>query len=174
MSDSCCCATNPPGTRCYSCQLGVHLNCADTGARPRPRESELAPRAEPSDFLYSASDVPERWTKGFDRSRTWYLSGPMTGYEKFNFPAFERAAYALRQVTTVVSAHEVNHGEHTGTGTLPHAEYLRGDLAELLECDGIIMLKGWPKSKGARLELEVAISLDFPVWFYDEFRLIEL
>lgn len=137
-------------------------------------DAELADNTESSDLLYSGADVPERWTPGFDRTRTWYLSGPMSGYPEFNFPAFERAANMLRQVTTVVSAHEVDHGIHTGAGTQPYVEYLRGDLMELLRCNGIILLKGWPKSKGARLELEVAMDLEYPVWFYDEYRLIEL
>lgn len=97
-----------------------------------------------------------------------YISGPMTGIASFNFPAFECAAGVLReQGHDVLSAHEVDHGEKI-TGGLPWTTYLRGDLrAMLVECDAIVLLHGWPKSRGARLELDVALALEMKVYYYD-------
>jgi hypothetical protein len=98
----------------------------------------------------------------------WYLGGPMSGYPSFNFPAFDQACRVLREKLelTVISAHEVDHGEHTGTGTAPYEDYLRGDLMEMLKCDGLILLQGWPESKGARFEFDIAVDLRYPVMFY--------
>lgn len=44
-------------------------------------------------------------------------------------------------------------------------EHMRADLAMLLECDSIYMLKGWELSKGAKLELDVASSCGIEVLF---------
>ena len=99
---------------------------------------------------------------------TWYLGGPMSGIEKFNFPAFDEAAFELRDNygLTVRSAHEVDHGAHTGTGTQPYNEYLKGDLYEMLKCDGLILLQGWTDSKGANFEYEIARDLEYPIMFF--------
>jgi hypothetical protein len=35
-------------------------------------------------------------------------------------------------------------------------------------CSGIILLRGWPQSRGARLELSTAVALDWPVYYYDQ------
>lgn len=106
-----------------------------------------------------------------------YLSGPMSGLPQWNFPAFERAAVALRaEGIDVLSAHEIQHNEPLGVvGSLPWTTYLREDLAELLSCDALIILPNWFTSRGARLELYVALALDMPVSFYsDETGLVEM
>lgn len=44
-------------------------------------------------------------------------------------------------------------------------EHMRADIALLLGCDYIYMLKGWELSKGAKLELDVASSCGIKVLF---------
>lgn len=111
----------------------------------------------------------------FDYLKKYYLSGPMTGLPEYNFPAFIKAADELRAAgIMVVGAHEVDHGVHTGAGTQPYVDYIRGDLKEELACDGIIMLPGWTKSKGASLELEIAQCLEYPVYLYNLNALVEM
>ena len=89
-----------------------------------------------------------------------YISGPMTGYPDFNYPAFvEAATYWRSRGYVVVSPAEIN----PDTGG-EWADYLRSDLRALLECDVIAMLRGWEGSRGANLELYVARALGLEVW----------
>lgn len=37
--------------------------------------------------------------------------------------------------------------------------------AVLTDCDGILMLRGWEQSKGAKLEFDVATSCGLEVWY---------
>ena len=96
-------------------------------------------------------------------AHTYYLSGPMKGYPESNFPLFERATAALRaQGYLIVSPHE------KGSET-PDANYydlLRADGRLIMDCHGIILLPGWPTSKGACWELNIALGLGLEVWFY--------
>lgn len=40
---------------------------------------------------------------------------------------------------------------------------LRGDLREMLTCDGVALLPGWASSRGARIERSVALHVGLPV-----------
>lgn len=44
-------------------------------------------------------------------------------------------------------------------------EHMRADVALLVGCDRIYMLRGWELSKGAKLELDVASSCGIQVMF---------
>lgn len=53
-----------------------------------------------------------------------------------------------------------------GLGDEAHwREHMRRDIALLLGCKYIYMLRGWEKSKGAKLELDVASSCGIEVLF---------
>lgn len=79
-----------------------------------------------------------------------YLSGPMSGIQDNNFPAFHDWAARLRaQGYEVVSPAEI---QEAGTWEL----CLRADMREMLECEAIALMPGWENSKGANLELHVA------------------
>jgi hypothetical protein len=81
-----------------------------------------------------------------------YISGPMTGIRNHNRGAFLFAELVLRAM-----GHEpVNpwrFGEVTGWD---HFQYMRRDLAALATCQGIYMLPGWWRSRGAKVEWFVA------------------
>lgn len=84
-----------------------------------------------------------------------YISGPMTGYPEFNFPAFRAAAARLR-----ADGHEVEDPSAKGViAGWAWADYLRHDLRVLSDCEAIYTLEGWEQSKGARLEMHVAKEL---------------
>jgi hypothetical protein len=104
-------------------------------------------------------DEPEKGT-------IYYLAGPMTGIEEYNFPAFDKACELLEgRGLTIYSPHRIDHGETPETrGSLHYSTYLRAGYRLLLDCQGIIMLPNWQESKGAYNEYRIARSLDFPVF----------
>src|SRR5690242_6385675 len=88
--------------------------------------------------------------------RTVYLSGPMTGVPGFNFPAFNAAAERWRKSGWTI----INPAESFGGRTdLPREEYIREDIKNLLRAEGIALLSGWDQSKGALLEVSIAVEL---------------
>ena len=40
---------------------------------------------------------------------------------------------------------------------------MRRDIGAMTECDFIVVLKGWEKSKGANLEVYIARNLSMPI-----------
>ena len=89
-----------------------------------------------------------------------YISGPITGYD-----LEERAAEFMWAEMKVqeVGGEPIN---PMGLGLPDSAsweQHMRHDITLLLTCDGIIMLNGWENSKGARLEMDIAISLGMPI-----------
>ena len=87
--------------------------------------------------------------------RKVYLSGPISGYDYDE----RRMTFALWAETLRDAGFEpVNPMENGVPKDAASEEHMRIDLMMLLECDGIMMLKGWERSLGARLEHEVALS----------------
>lgn len=77
-----------------------------------------------------------------------YIAGPMTGLPDLNFPTFHAATEALRAAGhTVANPAEINPDHST-----PWAVCMQRDIAELVTCEGIVMLPGWEKSDGATIE----------------------
>lgn len=102
--------------------------------------------------------------------RRFYLSGPMRGYEKFNFPAFDAAAAAGRAKGFGVMSpadmdRELGHTENDTLESINTPEHQRRfagrDCAAILALkaengDGIALLPGWEQSTGALAELMLA------------------
>ena len=99
-----------------------------------------------------------------------YLAGPMRGYLSHNFPAFIEGAKTLRALGHEVwspAEEELRKGFDPETDDADaFLEYMLQDLPELLKCDGIVMLGGWERSKGARLERHVAFEVGLLVFDY--------
>lgn len=89
-----------------------------------------------------------------------YLAGPMTGIEDYNFPAFHEAAKRLRDIGYEVSNPAEN---FEGDQSLPWDVYLRRAIEQVVTVDGVAVLPGWSRSKGARLEVHVADALGMPI-----------
>lgn len=109
----------------------------------------------------------------------YYLAGPMSGIPKFNFPAFYAAAEDLRNAGhDIISPAELDDTEHAGEAMASESGVITDSSAtwgECLgrdvrivadECDGIVFLPGWQKSRGARLEAFVGLlcGLKFGVY----------
>lgn len=103
----------------------------------------------------------------------FYVAGPMTNRRGYNYPLFGRAAEHVRAElgAQVISPHELDHGDGGLLGTIPWEEYIRIDLEALLTCDGIVLLKDWEQSRGARLEYRIAAELGY--YFYEYWEVKE-
>lgn len=105
-----------------------------------------------------------------------YLAGPMRGIPQFNYPAFAKAAAALRAkgfyvfnpAEADIERTGKDAGELSPAGDLAEATAkgfdLRAALCEDLtficeEAHGIAMLPGWQNSKGATAERATALAL---------------
>lgn len=87
-----------------------------------------------------------------------YLSGPMTGIEEYNHPAFHAAAADLREKGfEVISPAEIEHPIHTWESCM------RKDIMELMNAEKVAVLPGWEKSKGAKIEVYLALDLGMEV-----------
>lgn len=99
-----------------------------------------------------------------------YLAGPMTGYEEYNYPAFEAAEKGLRALGyEVVSPREIS----LAHGSNDWAFCLKEDIRELVHCNAIVTLEGWVQSKGATLECYIAWRLKIPILRYPKLEVIE-
>jgi hypothetical protein len=92
-----------------------------------------------------------------------YVSGPMTGIADLNRPAFHAAAAHLRK-----EGFEVHNPADVIIDGADWTLYMRADINLLLQCDKVFVLRGWQKSKGARLEVAIAHQLGMPVLAYPE------
>ena len=87
-----------------------------------------------------------------------YISGPMTGYDNFNFPAFFSAEEHLRK-----AEHNPINPARLPMG-LSYQEYIDTDLEIIaIMADALLMLPGWQRSKGANLERELALKLKLKI-----------
>lgn len=96
--------------------------------------------------------------------RRIYISGPMTGHENHNFPAFHAAADRFRKAGWDVANPAEN---FDGRTDLPREVYLRADMLMLAQCEAIALLPGWEHSRGATLEAVLAAELGlqfFDAW----------
>tara|TARA_R110001583_G_C5630751_1_gene407011 strand:+ start:1611 stop:1946 length:336 start_codon:yes stop_codon:yes gene_type:complete len=89
-----------------------------------------------------------------------YISGMITGLKHDQYrKKFKEAVEFLRsEGNDPVDPSELGKPEHHSWDY-----YMRKAIPQLCECDGIYMLEGWQESKGARLELQIARSLDMNV-----------
>ena len=109
-----------------------------------------------------------------------YLAGPMSGIKRFNFPAFDAAAANLRaHGYEVVSPAELDSPEFrarvlTATG---NEKDLLGEWGNCLARDvkliadsgieGIVLLRDWHLSRGAKLEAFIGLLCKLKFGLYD-------
>jgi len=89
-----------------------------------------------------------------------YVAGPMTGRPEFNFPLFNLTAARLLGMGWLVE----NPADNGGDTTLAWDYYMREGIKQLVKCTSIALLPEWEQSRGARLELRIAIALDLDVY----------
>jgi len=101
---------------------------------------------------------------------TVYISGPMRGIPRYNFPAFDAARDALvAQGFTVLSPADIDraHG-FCETDPEPGPETLRAMLARdaeaVLISDRVVLLDNWRRSRGAVAEAMLAVAAGIPLY----------
>jgi len=92
-----------------------------------------------------------------------YIAGPMRGYEKFNYPAFDRAEEVLREMghdpvnpARLDRDEEFPYEDHEAIPNDVLKQIIGRDISALLECDAVALLPGWGDSAGAKLEVATA------------------
>lgn len=96
-----------------------------------------------------------------------FISGPMTGHKDFNYPAFHAVGDFLKSkgIAFRSPAHNLE-GEPIDPPKPEEARswhyYIRESVKLLMDCDSILMLPGWPNSKGAWIEYQIASTLKMP------------
>lgn len=87
-----------------------------------------------------------------------YIAGPMTGLPDFNSQAFNEVAKFLRHTGYVVR----NPVEINPDPSEPYGLMMRRCFVALMDCDAVVLLDGWTKSKGAMAEMVAASVADIP------------
>jgi hypothetical protein len=89
-----------------------------------------------------------------------YISGPMSGLPRLNWPLFNRTAVRLRNLRwEVVNPVAINND--------PECDWLTciaADVVAMRGCTAICMLPGWETSFGARIERLVAERMQLQIF----------
>lgn len=86
-----------------------------------------------------------------------YVAGPMSGIDHYNRTAFEAAARQLNgQGYDAITPFDA-------LTTDDWHEGMRADIRAMLQCEEVFVLPGWQKSKGASLEIQIALTLEMPI-----------
>lgn len=100
--------------------------------------------------------------------RTIYISGPMTGYHLYNFPAFQETRDLINargDLAISPADMDINLGLCNRS-----RQYATRDVEVILkECDGMYMLTGWEQSLGAAGEFFLGrwIAKDEPEFVFE-------
>ena len=93
-----------------------------------------------------------------------YISGPMTGLPNMNRKTFAEAEeWCRQQGMSPFNPGWLLFEEDTA---FKYDEMLQIDIAALSLCDMILLLPGYDKSNGARVELELATRLGLQIEYY--------
>ena len=105
-----------------------------------------------------------------------YISGPMTGIQEFNRPAFflmERTLLERFKTCTTLNPARIT-DKHIATSLRflkeeeKYREYMKHDIELVFSATAIMLLKGWHNSKGANAELALAKALNLLIVYEDE------
>ena len=107
--------------------------------------------------------------KNKEKIRGIFISGPMTGFENYNFGKFNEVAARLIQagynvINPVNICKKFKQEEVIKSKEAFDAMVAEQQVAEREQCDAILLLDGWELSLGVRLELQTAIELKFQIF----------
>ena len=85
---------------------------------------------------------------------TVYISGPITDVPDY------KEKFGLIETSLKLEGYETVNPSNVNLGeNATWEEYLRHDIKLLCDCDAVFMMKGWQRSKGARIENYIAKKL---------------
>ena len=98
-----------------------------------------------------------------------YISGPISGTNDY-LTRFDSAEDEIHEDIDLDLSYDyiINPADildRLPTYNLKYSDLMRLCLDLLSMCDSIYMLRGWEKSKGARLEREFAITHNFKIYY---------
>lgn len=99
----------------------------------------------------------------------FYIAGPVTGIEDCNRPMFDQAEGWLSTQGAVALNPTV-----LPEGLKSHQSYMNICLPMLREADAILMLPGWHRSVGAKMEYDEARKLGIPVFRFEPIKDAEI
>jgi hypothetical protein len=102
--------------------------------------------------------------KEFLKNQIIYISGPIS--KDPNAKArFEKVQNHLEKVWTVINPFEIPGTKELDDRKATWEDYMKKDIAELVKVDFIYMLRGWRRSRGARIERKIAKALKIPILY---------
>lgn len=117
-----------------------------------------------------------------------YVAGPMTWIPMFNFPAFDAASEDLRKRGIQVWSPAEMDDEKTREKAMASpdgapesgssngetwGDFLTRDLKIVIdEVDAVVVLPGWNKSKGAKMETFAAFICGKPIYYYPTLKCV--
>lgn len=101
-----------------------------------------------------------------------YIAGPMRGYPRWNFDAFDAAERLARDVYRLdalnpAAADRADGFDPDEARTFTRRQWhwaMRRDVEMILTADALWLLPGWDRSEGARIEALVAVGLGLPIF----------
>lgn len=90
----------------------------------------------------------------------FYISGAIT-----NVPDYKEKFNAAEEQLQGLGLETVNPARLDLGNTATWEDYMKQDVKLLADCDGIFMIKGWRRSKGARLERYLAKKLNLIIMY---------
>lgn len=106
--------------------------------------------------------------KQFDEPLKIFISGPMSGYEKYNFPKFDEIEEKLvsfgYEVVNPARISRRYKEKDVKSDRSVYDKMVQEQIAAEKSCDAILLLNGWQKSKGVRRELELALLANMEVF----------
>lgn len=98
------------------------------------------------------------------KSKKIYISGPITGDPNAK-ARFAKVQNHLEKVWTVINPFEIPGTKELDDRKATWEDYMKKDIAELVKADFIYMLKGWRRSRGARIERKIAKALKIGILY---------
>lgn len=102
------------------------------------------------------------------RDRTCYVSGPMRGYEDFNFAAFDQARDWLeKRGWFVYSPADLDRFDGAPIEEQKFEECMRRDYTVIARSGAMFLMRGWQDSTGANAELAAADIMKLNVYEFE-------